>query len=185
MNVRLIIVMLGALVAGSHFGSLQAEELSLQKDSSKIEFVGSKPEGNHKGGFKKFEVAAVADFESPQRSSINIQIDTTSLWSDDDRLTNHLKSPDFFNVRKHPAITFESTAIVPGNGEEGKATITGMMQMLGKSVEVQIPAVASITDESIKLTAEFTIDRTKWGMVYGQGKVNNDVKISAEFTLKR
>lgn len=185
MNLRLIGWTLAGALVGSLSGSVQADELTLVKDASKIEFIGTKPDGKHSGGFKKFEVAAIADFENPGRSSINIQIDATSLWSDDDRLTNHLKSPDFFDVRKHPAITFESTEIVPTDGEEHKATIKGTMQMLGKSVEIDIPVETIVTEESVELTAKFEIDRTKWGMEYGQGKVDNKVKITAEITLKR
>lgn len=185
MKLRLAVLTLAGLLVGLNLGSAQAEELTLDKDGSKIEFVGTKPDGKHNGGFKKFEVAAIADFENPGRSSINIQIDATSLWSDDEKLTNHLKSPDFFDVRKHPSITFESTEIVPGDGEDHKATIKGSMQMLGKSVELDVPAEAIVTDETIELTANFEIDRTKWGMEYGQGKVNNTVKISAKLKLKR
>lgn len=181
MKLQLIGLALAGLMMGTIVGS--AEELTLMKDGSKIEFVGSKPDGKHSGGFKKFEVAAIADFETPSRSSINIQIDATSLWSDDERLTNHLKSPDFFDVRKYPAITFESTEIIPG--DEGKATIRGNMDMLGKSVEIEVPAEAEVTDETIELTANFEIDRTKWGMSYGQGKVDNTVKISTTLKLKR
>jgi polyisoprenoid-binding protein YceI len=164
---------------------VRAQELTLVKDASSIEFVGTKPDGKHQGGFKKFEVAAIADFENASRSSLSINIDATSLWADDPKLTDHLKSPDFFDVRKHPAITFESTEIVPGEGEEPHAAIKGTMQMLGKSVEIEVPAKANVTDEMIELTATFEIDRTKWGMSYGQGKVDNTVKVTAKFTMKR
>lgn len=181
----LVMALSGLMLGIVNCGSASAEELTLVKDASKIEFVGSKPDGKHSGGFKKFEVASMADFESPSRSSINIQIDTTSLWSDDEKLTNHLKSPDFFDVRKHPSITFESTEIVPGEGEDAKATIKGVMHMLGKAVEVEVPAEATVTDEKIELTAKFEIDRTKWGMDYGQGKIDNTVKITALLVLKR
>lgn len=179
----------GVWMAAIVLSSAQAADLALDKEASKIEFVGSKPEGEHKGGFKKFEVNTIADFENPGRSSINIQIDATSLWSDDDRLTNHLKSPDFFDVRKYPSITFESTEIVPeeGDGEENQhgATIKGMMEMLGKSVAIEVPAKVLVSEEKIELKATFTIDRTQWGMTYGQGKVNNEVKIRTELTFKR
>ena len=166
---------------------VNAEDLSLVLEKSKISFVGTKSDGKHDGGFKKFEVNAIANFDEPSRSSINIQIDATSIWADVEKLTNHLKSPDFFNVRKHPVITFESTEIIPGK-KEGKhsfATIKGDLHMLGKKVAVDVPIKAKVTEEAVEMTAEFKIDRTKWGMNYGQGKVDNEVKISAKFMLKR
>lgn len=183
MRIQRFALLFAGLTAGLSCNFAGAQELALVKDASKIEFVGSKPDGKHEGGFKKFEAAAIADMETPGRSSLNIQIDTMSLWSDDDKLTNHLKSPDFFDVRKHPSIIFESTEVIPG--EEGKATIKGTMQMLGKAVEVEVPVEATVTEELIELDAKFEIDRTKWGMTYGQGKIDNTVKISAQLTFKR
>ncbi len=61
------------------------------------------------------------DFGDPSKSSLNIDIDADSLFSDNEMLTNHLKNPDFFDVRKYPTITFESTSIEPVN--EREATI--------------------------------------------------------------
>ncbi len=185
MNLRLIFALLAGCVFASDQDSVSAVELSLVPEKSTIEFVGSKPEGKHKGGFKEFESAAIADFDDPSRGSINIQIDAKSIWADDEKLTNHLKSPDFFNVRKYPAITFESTEIVHGEGEEKTAKINGDLQMLGKSVAIEVPIKANVTEEMVEITAEFTIDRTKWGMTYGEGKVENEVKITAKLHFKR
>ena len=185
MKLRLIIALSAGFLIASVDRAATADELTLVPEKSTIEFVGSKPEGKHKGGFKKFESAAIADFENPSRSSLNIQIDAKSLWSDDDKLTNHLKNPDFFDVRKHPAITFESTEIVPGEGEDHKSQIKGEMHMLGKSVAIDVPITASVTEEAVEITAEFTIDRTKWGMTYGEGKIDKEVKITAKLHFKR
>lgn len=176
-------LLLIALIAGFAFPVAAAESLTFDAENSKIDFVGSKADGKHDGGFKTFKAAAVADFEDAANSSLKIEIDTTSLWSDNAKLTNHLKNPDFFDVRKYPTITFESTAIVPG--EDGKATIVGKMKMLDETVEVKIPVTAETDEQQIKLIADFSIDRTKWGMTYGQGNVHNDVKIKALLVFKR
>ncbi len=189
MSTRLLHVLLAALSLTCFAAGAQADELKLIKKGSKVSFVGGKPDGTtHAGGFKEFEVKATADFENPTKSSLNITINTASLWADDDKLANHLKSPDFFGVRKHPAITFESTEIVPKESDQedgGLATIKGNLHMLGKKIAVDIPVKASVTEESIDLTAEFEIDRTQWGMTYGTGKINNEVKISVRFNMKR
>lgn len=184
MKSRWVWSMVGGLVFG--VAGLNADELQLKQEGSSIEFVGSKAEGTHKGGFKEFQVSAIADFEDPTRSTLNVQIDTTSLWSDDDKLTNHLKSPDFFNVRKHPSIIFESREIAPHqDSDTPKATIKGDLQMLGETVAVEIPISATVTEDLVEIVAEFEIDRTKWGMDYGQGKIKNEVKIRAKFQMAR
>ena len=189
MTSRQLYAFIVAFSLASTTASVRADELKLEKKDSKITFVGGKPDGTtHEGGFKEFEATVNADFENPTNSSLNITIKTASLWADDEKLANHLKSPDFFGVRKHPAITFESMEIVPKESDQedgGLATIKGNLHMLGKKVAVDIPVQASVTEESIDLTAEFEIDRTQWGMTYGKGKINNEVKISVRFKMKR
>lgn len=174
-------VVMMVMVAGL---ATAAEKVSLNTEKSKIEFVGSKSDGKHDGGFKKFTADAVADLEDPSNGSLEIVIDTTSLWADVDKLTNHLKSPDFFDVRKFPKITFKATQFEHEEGAE-KVNITGVLTMLGKEVKIVIPAAATLTDSAITLTGDFKIDRTKWGMNYGQGKVNNDVVIKTVLVFDR
>ena len=155
-----------------------AEELKLNAEKSKINFVGSKPEGTHAGGFKKFTCKAIADFENPDNGSLTIEIDADSLWSDNDKLTNHLKNPDFFDVRKYKTIKFESTKIIHSENDES-VKMVGKMKMLDKTVEVEVPCKVTMDGEVLTLNADFKIDRTKWGMTYGEGKIDNDVKINA------
>jgi polyisoprenoid-binding protein YceI len=159
-----------------------AEELKLDAEKSKIEFVGSKPDGKHAGGFKKFDVTAKADFENPTKSELKIVIETDSLYSDDEKLTNHLKNPDFFNVRKYPKITFESTKVETVNDNEAK--IHGKLTMLDRTVEVVVPCKVEHEETKLSLKVDFKIDRTKWGMTYGEGKINKEVDIKASLVFK-
>lgn len=173
-----------ALVCSAAGFSYAAEKLSLDLEKSKIEFVGTKTDGQHPGGFKKFTVNATADMEHPENGSLEILIDADSLWADDEKLTNHLKNPDFFDVRKYPKITFKASKISHEEGEP-KAKIVGTMTMLGKESEITVPIVAAITETTITITGDFKIDRTKWGMEYGQGKINNDVAIKTVLVFDR
>lgn len=163
--------------------AIAADPLKPNMDKCKITFVGHKADGKHEGGFKKFEIDAKADFEDPTKSSLRIEIKTESLWSDDKKLTDHLKNPDFFDVRKYPTIVFESTEIE--HADEGKATIVGKLKLLGKTEELKVPSTVEVTDETITIIAKFKLDRTKWGMDYGKGKINDEVDIVAEMVFKR
>ena len=88
-----------------------ADTFVLVKEKSRIEFVGSKPGGWHRGGFKQFSVDGSADWSDLSRSSVRIEIDATSLWSDEGGLTRHLQAADFFDVSRYPKIEFETTQI--------------------------------------------------------------------------
>ncbi|MEQ1828027.1 MAG: YceI family protein [Pirellula sp.] len=160
------------------------EDLKINKEKSKIEFVGKKPDGKHAGGFKDLTASAKVDHETPSNSTLTIEIKTESLWSDNEKLTAHLKNPDFFKVKEYPTIKFESTKIEV-SGDEG--TITGKLTMLGKTVEVKVPIKAEMSDTSLKVMADFKIDRTKWGLgvPYANGKIDDDVSIKAELVFPR
>jgi polyisoprenoid-binding protein YceI len=160
-----------------------AQTLKLNKEKSKIDFVGKKTDGAHKGGFKVFSTEAKADMDAPENSSLKIEIETDSLWSDDAKLTDHLKNPDFFNVRKYPKIVFESTKIEV-DGDES-ATMTGKLTMLDKTVEIKVPCKTSLGETGITLNAEFKLDRTQFGMSYGKGKINDEVEIDCTLQFDR
>lgn len=172
-----------AVFLGTTTPVAKVDALKLVKEKSEITFVGKKTDGQHSGGFKEFKVDCEANFDDPSKSSITIDIDADSLFSDDEKLTNHLKNPDFFDVRKYPSITFESTKIEPSSDRE--ATITGKMKMLDKTVEIKVPCKVTAGDSSVELKADFKIDRTAWGMTYGEGKIEKEVQVIATLTFSR
>lgn len=158
------------------------QTLKADKEKSKIDFVGKKPDGKHAGGFKDFKSEAKVDMESPDKSSLTIEIKTDSLWSDDEKLTSHLKNPDFFDVKKYPTIKFESTKI---EVSDDKSTIIGKLTILDKTIEVKIPTTNEMDDKSLTVKADFKIDRTKWGMNYGKGKIEDDVELKITLMFPR
>src|SRR3954447_22678929 len=90
---------------------------TISPENTKIQFVcahvGAKPDPR-KGGFGKFNGKAVVDGKALK--SVSLEIDTASLFTEFDMLTTHLKSPDFFEVRRFPTARFESTKIESGAG---------------------------------------------------------------------
>jgi len=78
-------------------------------------------------------------------------------------LEKHLKSPDFFDVEGYPTSTFRIKGIV----KEGDSfTVTGDLTILGKTEEISFPAYVETMGDSVAVDAEFTIDRTRWGITY-------------------
>ena len=159
-----------------------AETYKVVTEKSKIDFVGKKADGQHKGGFKKVTGAALVDHDAPEMGSIKLEIATASIWSDNDKLTDHLKNPDFFNIRKYPKITFESTKV---EKTDDGAIVTGKLTMLDKTVETKIPVKAEESDDGVRLKATFKIDRTKWGMNYKEDAINKEVDLVADILLAK
>src|SRR5687767_1386140 len=68
---------------------------AVNPQNSKIEFVGSKVTGSHNGSFQKFNGEVDYVNNDVAQSRVNVTIDTTSVTTDDPKLTEHLKTPDF------------------------------------------------------------------------------------------
>lgn len=153
-----------------------AEGTSYAVDStSTITWTGSKPTGKHTGTFKIKE------------GSLNVKdgaltggiflIDINSLNNEDlagdaeskGKLEGHLKSPDFFDVAKYPTAKFEITG-VEANTDSTKKDFThiikGNLTLKDSTKNVAIPARVTIDDKTVTASADFSIDRTLWGMNY-------------------
>ena len=123
------------------------EALRIDPAASKVGFVGAKVTGSHDGGFKTFSGTVHLDPKTPEASRIEVDIDVASVWTDNERLTGHLKSGDFFLVEEHPTARFVSTAIKPAAaGAAGGATheVTGNLTLRGQTRTISFPAVARL-----------------------------------------
>lgn len=132
-------------------------------DESVISFVGSKITGSHDGGFNAFEGEIRVVDGDPLQSSVDVTVDTTSLWSDDERLTEHLKSPDFFEVETYPSATFTSTE-VQQDGERYR--LVGNLTMHGITKSISFPADITIEEGRVTAASEFAIKRFDFDIEY-------------------
>ena len=158
--------------------ALKAGVAMLAPTNTQIGFVGEhegpKPDPR-KGGFAKF-AGKVQVNDDGTLQSVAFDIDTASLFTEIPRLTGHLKSPDFFDVREYPKASFESTRIAKAK-KPGHVNVTGEFSLLGKTKEILIPTAVSVSGDGVTLVSSFTFDRTQFGMTYGEGKVKKNVAI--------
>ena len=137
------------------------------KEKSKIDWVAAKVTRDHKGSFKNFDGWIEYAGTAPQK--ISFDIDLNSVETDTEKLTGHLKSPDFFDVAKFPKATFTSTSLTPAEANEPNGTthmLTGTLDLHGVQKEVVIPVKAEQSAEGVRATSEFTINRHDWGISY-------------------
>lgn len=154
----------------------------LNGGTTKLTFVGKKQAGKHDGGFAKLTGTASVTDGKLDTLKIQVTIDTNSLYSDVPKLTDHLKSPDFFDVKNYPTATFKTTKVE----KAGKLyTITGELTMLGKTKPVSFPASVSVAGAVLSLSTEFPIDRTAWGMNFGKGMIEDKVTLRIAVTAKK
>lgn len=137
------------------------------KEKSSIRWVGAKVTRDHNGSFKNFD--GYIQYQGAQPSRIAFEIDLNSIESDEEKLTAHLKSPDFFDVAKFPKATFVSSSIEPaaaGAPDGATHTVRGTLDLHGVKKEVAFPVTAKQTADGVRTTSNFTINRHDWGISY-------------------
>ncbi len=154
-------------------------------ETSKIEFKGAKVTGSHLGGFKGFK-GELQLGDKPETGKIDLTIDTATIFADAEKLTGHLRSPDFFDVEKFPTATFKSSSIAPADG--GKYTVTGDLTMHGVTKQIAFPAAITLADGTVKATSEFSVNRKDFGIVYPgmpDDLIRDDVVITLDINAKK
>ena len=124
----------------------------------------SSVEGNFKAFEGKIEVAQ--DFS---KSSVSAKIQTDSIDTGVAKRDDHLKSPDFFDVKKFPAMTFQSTSI---KGTPAAFKMTGDLTLHGvkKSVVFEGSYLGAVTDgygkRKVAFQAKTKINRKDFGLTW-------------------
>ncbi|MBX3169348.1 MAG: YceI family protein [Candidatus Eremiobacteraeota bacterium] len=148
------------------------KKYTISSDTSKVEWVGSKVTGKHDGGFKKFSGEISVVDGDPTRSSVAVEIDTTSVFADDNDLVDHLKTGDFFEVDKFPTAKFVSTGITK---DGDKYQMAGDLELHGTVKGITFPADITVAPDQVTARAEFSINRFDWGILY-KGKADNLIR---------
>ena len=151
---------------------------------------------NVRGAFGKVSGAVVYDPGKPGETSIEAEIDATSINTREDARDIHLKSADFLDVEKYPTIVFKSKKVeFAGPGElkvVGDLTIHGVtrevtLNVEGPSGEHKDPW----GNVKIGATATTKIKRSDFGLTWnavletGGILVGDDVKIEIDAELAK
>lgn len=166
----------------------KVEKLPLASGESKLTWVGSKVTGKHDGGFEKFTGTIELTDGKIEQGKVTVEIDMTSVTSDAEQLTGHLKNADFFEVEKFPTAKFESTSVKAGGKDGATHTITGNLTLRGETKSIEFPATINLAEKELTVKSEFSINRKDFGIVY-TGKaddlIRDDVLIRLDLKVKR
>ena len=76
---------------------------------------------NVKGRFDRFDGTIVFDPEKPESAVVRATVEAASINTNNTKRDKHLRSDDFFDVEKHPTLSFESTGgVTEMKGNHGK-----------------------------------------------------------------
>jgi polyisoprenoid-binding protein YceI len=137
---------------------------------SVVGWTGSSVHGKHKGYayISKGELM----IENGQLTGGTIEVDMNTIEDgshrSDNNLINHLKGPDFFDVKKFPFSTIAITSVASINVEDKE--ITGNLTIKGITHPVNFPTKMEVMDGIVKANGKLVIDRTEWDVRYNSGK---------------
>jgi polyisoprenoid-binding protein YceI len=148
--------------------------LAVDPSRSTLNWTAKKVGGEHSGTVKI--ASGTLEVKSNRLVGGTFAMDMTTITDTDitnegmnAKLTNHLKSEDFFSVEKHPKSTFVLTKVAPiAKAQAGQPnyTVTGNLTIKGITHPVTFPAIVKLSGDNAEATAKFDIDRTKWDIKY-------------------
>ncbi len=150
-------------VAETTAAAFTGTALPIDTTASRIEWQAAKVTRTHDGGFEDF--AGTVYLDGQTLTGVDLAVEAASIFSDTEKLTGHLKSPDFFEVETYPEATFRADAFEPvteaGSAEWAEAThrVGGTLTMHGQSNRVTFPARINIANGTVTADANFIIDR--------------------------
>jgi len=144
------------------------------------------------GHFSDVDGTVKFDLKNPNQTQLNFVIDTDSIdtaWAARDK---HLKTEEFFNVKKYPTMSFKSTQVNFVNPQQAK--VTGDFTLLGQTKPLTLNLTLNKIDNSpltkepvVGFRATGTIDRAAYGMTaYSAGITTNvPIQIDGELVEKK
>jgi polyisoprenoid-binding protein YceI len=125
---------------------------------------------NVRGQFNKLSGSIFIDPEDMIGSSVEIAIDVSGIYTGINKRDDHLRSPDFFDVRKCPQITFKSASVqLSGTNKlrlSGELTIHGISRQAAFDVEYSGPMKSPFGEISMGFTASTVINREDFGLLW-------------------
>ncbi|CAE7640562.1 unnamed protein product [Symbiodinium necroappetens] len=139
---------------------------------------------NFMGRFNEVDGSFNLDWDNPSASFMDMTVVAGSVDSNNAKRDDHLKSPDFFNAKQFPTMTFEGTSFTAVDAET--MNITGNLTYLGQTKPVTITAnLVEVGDTrqgyKMGVDATFSFKRTDFGdaKYIAEGGLGDEVEIMA------
>ncbi len=121
------------------------------------------------------------DEADPGRDGIEVTIKAESVDSFNAKRDDHLRGPDFLNVKQFPVITFKSTAVKKTGDSEFELTGDLMLHGVTKSITTKLVRVGAGKDPwggyRTGAEARFTVKRSDFGMTFMLEGVGDELDV--------
>ena len=133
------------------------------------------------GRFNEISGTIIFDKENPSKSAVDFTVPTESVDTHVDKRDQHLKSPDFFNAKQFPVITFKSKEVK--KTDENTFQMTGDLTLHGVTKPLTIDfkkggeAKGMQNEYRSGGETQFTIKRSDYGMNFMLNGLGDEVNV--------
>ena len=141
-----------------------------------------------RGAFTDLAGSGTFDAEHPERSSLQVTIQTASVDTGSNDRDQHLRSADFFDVEQYPTITFTSTTVAPKGDDvytvTGDLTIKDVTRSVSFDLEITGTATDPFGNHRLGLEGSVQVNRKDWGLTWNALLEAGGVLVSEKVTLE-
>lgn len=185
MNRRLFAFVLAAVALA--VPALAADTYVVDKAHSDANFRIRHIVSNVTGRFRDLDGTFMLDPAKPTESKVDFKIGTASIDTNNENRDKHLRSADFFDVEKHPQITFQSTKIVPTGKDQYDVTGNLTMHGVTKTVTLPVKFLGFAGDgrggEKAGFEVQTTLNRTEYGLTWNKPLEAGNVLLGDEVSV--
>ena len=178
-----IVTLVAAVTGGTMLA--HADDYTVDDQHTSVVFAVNHMEYSYTYGmFGKYRGQFSYDPQNATASSFRFAIDAASLDTKSEKRDEHLRGPDFFNVKQFPEITFKSTSVA---AKDGKLMVTGTMTLHGVSKEIVMPLSPMKSGpgpdqkQHTGFLGQFKVKRSEFGMNFGLPHIGDEVSIILSF----
>ncbi len=145
------------------------------------------------GKFDKYDIEVVTAKEDFSDAQINVNVQTSSIDTDNEKRDNHLRSDDFFNAEKYPELKFVGRKLQKMDGDKYKLYGDLTIRDITRPVTLDVTMGGVVKDPRGNERAGFSIsgeiDRFEYGLMWdaateaGGLVVGPKVKIRSDLSL--
>ena len=183
---RLLFALLLILISATH-AQAGAPTWDLDPAHSSFYFDITHIYSTVRGSFDDFRGTMMFSGDNLAGSRFDFEVDVKSINTGNSKRDGHLNSPDFFDSKTYPTMTFKSAAVTHVDGDRYKVQGDLTIKDVTRTVEVPFTFLGVTTNpfddqtEVAGFEARLTIDRLAYnvgsGKFYEMGVVGKDVDV--------
>ena len=138
------------------------------------------------GRFKEATAKINLDDAELTKSSVTVEINAGSIDTGDQKRDDHLKSPDFFDVKKFPKLSFKSSKIVKSGGGyklTGDLTIRDVTKSVTLDASLSAPVKTPWGNQARAAKVSGKIKRADFGLKWNKALETGGVLVGDEVTI--